>query len=731
MNRKINILVVEDSEDDAILIVHMISKAGYIVNHLRLENGLDMSQALAEKNWDIILSDYSMPHFSGLDALEILKNSGLDIPFILISGTIGEETAVDAMKAGANDYIMKNNLKRLLPAIERELREAKVRAEHRKLEKNKQQADEDLHASEERFSTAFKYSPIACAIFREEDEVIVDANDAFVDISGYTIEEIIGKTTLQLGFYVNSTVRDKLLAKLADTGKVDSYEFQIKTKKGEIKDVLSAITFIILNNVKHYLAYVVDLTERNKSEKQLRILNAALEAAANAITITDINGSIIWLNQSFAKLTGYTKEEAIGHNPGELVNSGIHNKELYKEMWEIILSGKTWSGELTNKRKDNTLYEEFMTITPVKDTNGNISHFIAVKQDITQRKIAEIALQDSERKYRIIADNNYNWEFWTDPEGNFIYCSPSCYRVTGYKATEFIENNELIIKIIHPDYKEEYFNHIYHKLRHNEPTNFQYKIIHKDGSERWIEHICQPVYDEQGNYLGRRGNHSDITEKKETDRRILNAIISAEETQRNKFSQELHDGLGPVLSTVKLYFQWLADTTNPQKRKSIAKKGLSNIDEAFQTLREISNNLSPRVLTNLGLVPAIKHLISGINQTMVIKINFEYKEEKRYIPQIEITIYRVLSELIYNTMKYAKASNILISLNNGDGLKSLRIQYEDDGIGFDFPKMLESNIGLGIQNIIQRVKTLDGKIVFDTEEGHALKVYIELPISEF
>ncbi len=730
MDKKLNVLVVEDSVDDTVLVVHLLTKAGYTIYHERVETEDDMAKALKEKSWDIILSDYAMPHFNGLDALLLYKKSLLDIPFILISGTIGEEIAVDAMRAGAHDYIMKNNLKRLVPAIDRELREAKVRAEHRKLEKIKKQADEDLRASEERFSTAFKYSPIASAIFRSSDEVIVDVNEVFIKIMGYSYQEIIGKTTFELETYVNPADREKIIDTLKKEGKVDSYEFQFKSKNGEIRDALAAVTFITLNNVEHYLTYFIDITERKKYEKQLLVLNAALEATANAIVITDVKGKIIWFNQSFTKLTRYSNDEIIGRDPGELINSGVQDKEFFNKMWKTILNGNTWHGELTNRRKDNSHYYEYMTITPVKEKEGKISHFIAVKQDITQRKKAEKALIESERKYRIIADNNYNWEFWTSPEGKYIYCSPSCFKVTGYKAEEFIENTDLLYNIIHPDYRTDYYMHVNEHLKHNKANSFQYKIIHKDGSERWIEHVCQSVFDEHGNYLGRRGSHSDITEKKETDRRILNAIISTEETQRNKFSQELHDGLGPALSTVKLYFQWLADTTNVEKRESIAHTGLSNINDAIQTLREISNNLSPRILTNFGLIPAIKHLISGINQTKKINIKFEYSSEERFISQIEITIYRVLSELINNTIKYANAQNIFITLSIEPEKKRIKFNYEDDGVGFNLSEVLSNKTGLGLQNIIQRIKTLDGKISFNTKEDKGFKVNIKLPLKE-
>ena len=124
MGIPLRVLIVEDSEDDALLLVRELQRGGYDVTFERVETAKAMAAALGRQEWDIVLADYTMPHFSGTAALELLRESGLDIPFIFVSGTIGEEIAVKAMKNGANDYLIKGNLKRLIPAIERELREA-------------------------------------------------------------------------------------------------------------------------------------------------------------------------------------------------------------------------------------------------------------------------------------------------------------------------------------------------------------------------------------------------------------------------------------------------------------------------------------------------------------------------------------------------------------------------------------------------------------------------------
>jgi two-component system cell cycle sensor histidine kinase/response regulator CckA len=137
----LRVLVVEDSEDDCMLLVRTLKKEGYDVKHQRVDSADKLLANLHRENWDIVISDFSMPGFTGTGALELVRKNGLDVPFVFVSGTIGEETAVDAMRRGAQDYVMKGNLKRLLPAIQRELREYQLRREHKEIEKRMRQLE--------------------------------------------------------------------------------------------------------------------------------------------------------------------------------------------------------------------------------------------------------------------------------------------------------------------------------------------------------------------------------------------------------------------------------------------------------------------------------------------------------------------------------------------------------------------------------------------------------------
>jgi PAS domain S-box-containing protein len=145
------------------------------------------------------------------------------------------------------------------------------------------------------------------------------------------------------------------------------------------------------------LEIATDITERKKTEADLRLQSAALHAAANAIAITDKNGTIEWVNPAFSALTGYSEEEAIGINPRDVLKSGVHSQAFFKELWDTLLAGEVWRGEITNRHKNGTLYPEGQTITPVKDAHGEITHFIAIKRDLTEQRKLEAQLQHAQK----------------------------------------------------------------------------------------------------------------------------------------------------------------------------------------------------------------------------------------------------------------------------------------------------------------------------------------------
>ncbi|HEY4485925.1 MAG TPA: diguanylate cyclase, partial [Nitrospiria bacterium] len=259
MGIPIRVLIVEDSQADADLLVRDLLRGGYDPAYDRVQTPEAMTAALDRQGWDIIFSDFTMPHFSGTDALNVVLGKGVDIPFIFVSGTIGEDTAVEAMKAGANDYIMKENLKRLIPAVERELRQAKSRNDLRQTEKAFRQ-------SEARFRRIFE-SNMEGIIFWDFNGNITETNDAFLKIVGYTKEDVLMRRvhwkdmTPPQYDHLDKKVLDELAAK----GVCTPFEKEFLHKDGRrIPIILGAA---LLDGFQgHGVSFVIDITDRKQAE---------------------------------------------------------------------------------------------------------------------------------------------------------------------------------------------------------------------------------------------------------------------------------------------------------------------------------------------------------------------------------------------------------------------------------------------------------------------------------
>jgi signal transduction histidine kinase len=211
--------------------------------------------------------------------------------------------------------------------------------------------------------------------------------------------------------------------------------------------------------------------------------------------------------------------------------------------------------------------------------------------------------------------------------------------------------------------------------------------------------------------------------RKQNERKVLSAILRTEEKERQHFSKELHDGLGPILSSVKMAIS----TSRYKNNLNLLENAENLIDDSIKTLKNISNKLSPHILVNYGLIKAIKSFIAKLNVLEEPRINLSCNiENQRFSFNIEVVLYRVVCELISNTLKHAKAKNVYIDLLANE--TQLSINYIDDGTGFDTDKAQKELRGMGYPNIQSRVKSLDGTFDFFSKPDEGVRVKIQIPL---
>jgi diguanylate cyclase (GGDEF)-like protein/PAS domain S-box-containing protein len=370
----IRILIVEDSADDAEILLWELRREGFSPEWLRAETAQQMESALAQQEWDVIVADYVMPRFSGLEALKIVQGNGLDIPFIMVSGKIGEETAVEVMRAGAHDYLLKGNLARLAPAIRRELAEVEVRAQRARVER-------ELRLLKQAIETI----PIGVTIADGEGRILY-TNPAEASMHGYAINELIGEYTrvfapaqawsagqLPISDYFTSSRESINVHKDGTVFPVYLISTPVSDGDGDLLGVVSVCE---------------DITSRKQVEALLRKQQAAMESSIDGMVITDEGGQILYVNQAQTSIYGYDRPHDLIGRTWKVFYGESEVARIAGDILTHLASEGKWRGEAIGLRRDQLAFPQEISLT-VMEGGGTIW----VVRDITERKRTEEKLR--------------------------------------------------------------------------------------------------------------------------------------------------------------------------------------------------------------------------------------------------------------------------------------------------------------------------------------------------
>jgi two-component system, cell cycle sensor histidine kinase and response regulator CckA len=366
------------------------------------------------------------------------------------------------------------------------------------------------------YRALFLDSPSPMWIFDVGTFEILDVNEAAIRLYGYSRAEFTSLSIRDIR-PAEDVPRLERVAAQAGTGSYDAGEWRHITADGTQIDVRVLAHAVRFRERDAKLVRVEDITTRKRAEAQLDLLGSALHAAANAIVITNRQGVIEWVNPAFTRMTGYAAAEAIGRNPGDLLRSGEHDAAFYADLWTTVLEGRVWRGQLVNRRKDGTLYHEEQTITPVLDPGGTVTHFIAVKEEVTARLAAEEALRRSEGRYRTLFDGVPVGLFRTTPAGEFIDANEALVRLlacdsradlVGRSAVDFYEDpsaRDRLIELI---------------ATTDQAHGLDVRLRRADGNRIWARLNVVAERDEHGRVICHEGAVDDVTDRRLNEDRL-------------------------------------------------------------------------------------------------------------------------------------------------------------------------------------------------------------------
>jgi two-component system cell cycle sensor histidine kinase/response regulator CckA len=389
-NSRLRILIIEDSPPDAELMVATVQRGGYEVQFDVADTPELFRERLARVEYDVILADFNLRSWTALDALGILRQSGKDIPLIVTTGSLGDEAAVECIKQGAEDFVLKDRPARLPLAIQRAREERRLREEGRR-------AAEALRASETQYRRLFEAGKDGILILDVTTGDITDVNPFLAELLGHSHDEFIGKKLWEIGIFKNVVASKAAFRELQDKEYIRYEHLPLVRSDGKLVDVEFVSNAYWADGKKVIQCNIRDITAHKRVEEALVRLRKAVDASGEVIFMTDREGIITFINPEFTRLYGYTEAEVVGKVTPRVLKGGTMQPQEYDNFWRTILAKRVVKGEFVNKTKAGKLVTVESSANPILDEQGKITGFLAIQRDATARKQLEDQLRQAQK----------------------------------------------------------------------------------------------------------------------------------------------------------------------------------------------------------------------------------------------------------------------------------------------------------------------------------------------
>lgn len=596
---------------------------------------------------------------------------------------------------------------------------------------------EALRKSEERFRYFFEKAldPI---LLIDDSFQFTDCNEAAIKILGaVSKDQIINKPPAffspeyQPDGQLSEIKAEQMIKNAYEKGSLQ-FEWIHKRIDGFAIYMDVSLTVIPMESKKVLLVHWRDITEPRKAGETIRKLYQAIEQTNEIVFMTDVNGTINFVNTAFEDVYGYKKGEVIGKVTPRILKSGIMNKQFYKDLWKKLPAGKGLSKEIINKTKDGRLITIHTSLTPIFNDKKVLIGYMAVQDNITEKKIAEKKLLDAELQYRTLFEQSPDGICLIDHETLLpLDFNEKIHAQLGYSHQEFSKLNISDYEIIEtPDIIKVRAK----KILKEGHDDFQTRHKTKNGDTRDVQVTVQKILLHGKPVL--YAIYRDVTDKIKLEkalkqheidqqRQIMEATISGQEKEKNELGIELHDNINQLLATAKMYLGMVKTKQDIPENMDLVGKSYDYVNDALEGIRKLTHSLVAPTLGDKSLQESLKEFIKEVNSTQEIEVKLvnemnkgQMKDKKK-----ELMIYRIVQEQMNNIHKHAQAKAIIIHLKSKDGCLNLSIA--DNGVGFDTSK---KDNGIGLRNIRSRVEFYSGNMNIISSPGKGCRLEVTIPM---
>lgn len=573
------------------------------------------------------------------------------------------------------------------------------------------------------------------ACIADETDRVVVLNSRLAGILRLTQNEVIGRslTTLFPGI---DDCPGRVIARHEIAAHVESCEIRLTRSDGSqaLLKVSPRPFFDGHRSFRGTLAVVNDVTENRRAQQEILRLTATIEQNPVGVLMTDRDGTIDYVNPRLCLQTGYTAQELLGTNP-RVLKSGDTPPETFQQLWAALSHGSEWSGRLCDRKKTGETYWAYEVIFPIRNPDGETTHFVGFQEDITDRVQAERSLRESEAKYSTLVESSLTGIYVIQDE-RLIYVNRKLAELFGYTPEEL--QGMAFGNLVHPSQRESLTARwTAQSAAEEEECSHLLKGVRKDGQVIYCRKVCSPI--EFGGREALLGNLMDVTreqlltqqvtESHEKLQRMTERLLDVEEREKKRVAADLHDSIGQYLNTLRMGLQGIdfsicgGAKQRGQIEPCVELRALT--EEAIEEVRRIAADLRPAMLDDLGILATIKWFCRRTRSLHPgLSVESTLEADEAAIPEpLKIVIYRVLQEALSNAAKYAEADTLTVRLTRSP--EHLELEVTDNGRGFDPANTVRDPAqpnGFGLLSMRERVTLSRGNFSIQSSPGSGTRI---------